>query len=271
MSIVACVKVYDGIVLGAESMSQLIGQPAPGQSQFIKAYSNAKKLFQIKAGPYGCGVLAYGIGNIGPRSVQSLLYEFSEQSGALTANLIGPVENMTVEDVASRLSRFIRTSYDNAFQSLKPEQKPVMGFYVAGYSPNQHFGSEWEFVLPRDQAARRSRPDAEFGAAWRGVSGPFFRLSFGFDPRIVDALVAQGMPADITQKIQATAKTFAMPVVFDGMPLQDAIGYCKFILETTINASTYEVGVPTCGGPLHIAVITRGDGFCWIAKPEYTQ
>src|SRR5947208_12381801 len=79
MSIVACVKVYDGIVLGSESMSQLWGQnqAAPGQPQFIKAFSNARKLFHLADLPFG--VLAYGAGNIKNKSIESYLYEFNHE------------------------------------------------------------------------------------------------------------------------------------------------------------------------------------------------
>ena len=52
MSIVACVKVYDGIAIGAESMTQLSSQ-APVAPQFVKAYSNARKLFQVADMPFG--------------------------------------------------------------------------------------------------------------------------------------------------------------------------------------------------------------------------
>jgi hypothetical protein len=166
----------------------------------------------------------------------------------------------------------MRAPYDAVFGKLPVEQRPLMGFYIAGYAPGpeQHTGTEWEFVLPQDSTARQARPDNQFGASWRGIALPFVRLHFGVDPRLVQNLKAGGMSQQIIDQIQAAANQLQSPVVFDGMPLQDAIGFCKFILETTINVCTYEVGVPACGGPLHIGIITRADGFTWISKPDYS-
>ena len=257
MSIVACVKVYDGLVLGAESMTQLWGQPTPGASGFVKAFSNARKLFKLSE---RFGVLAYGIGNLGHRSVESYIEEFSSES-RLTLNC---------KDLANALLLFMRTPYDAVFGPLQLADRPVMGFYVAGYGPGEHLGTEWEFVLPQDTAARPARPENQFGASWRGISVPFSRLHLGLDPRLLHTLQSAGIDPTIITRIAAAAKQLESPVIFDGMPLQDAIGFCKFILETTINVCTYEVGVPTCGGPLHIGIITRTDGFRWIARPEYS-
>ena len=44
---------------------------------------------------------------------------------------------------------------------------------------------------------------------------------------------------------------------------------CKYIIDTTIGAATYEIGVPSCGGPVNIAVITRS-GFKWVHEPKFT-
>jgi len=46
MTIVAAVKVRDGLILGTDSMTQITVQTPQGP-QVLKAYSNARKLFQI--------------------------------------------------------------------------------------------------------------------------------------------------------------------------------------------------------------------------------
>ncbi len=267
MSIIACVKVYDGIVLGCESMTQLFGQGQPpnpsGQPQFIKAFSNARKLFHVADLPFG--VLSYGAGNIRNRSIESYLFEFSDTLKAQQNHA-----QLNGQEIAQRLLEFIRQPYDECFSSLAPPQRPNLGFYVAGYSPGQHLGTEWEFVLPQNEQPTQPRPDDQVGASWRGIALPFSRLFFGIDPRLIGALVAQGISTDIITKIQDAAKMFSSAVVFDGMPLRDAVGFCRFILQTTIDQCTYEVGVPTCGGPLQMAVITRDDKFAWIQKLDYS-
>lgn len=244
-------------------MSQLFTQgTAPGQPQFVKAFSNARKLFQIAKLPFGA--LAYGAGNIGNKSIESLLDEFNQRRE------IREDRPYSVQEVAGKLLAFIRSPYESAFGGSAPEQRPLLGFYLAGYSPAQHLGNEWEFILPSDTAPRQARPDDQVGANWRGIALPFVRLHSGVDPRLFEILQAQGLDNNVIESVRAAAQGLVSQVVFDGMPLKDAIGFCRFILETTINTSTYEAGVPSCGGPLQIAIITRTDGFAWVAKPSYS-
>jgi hypothetical protein len=268
MSIVACVKVYDGIVIGAESMTQLLanfpvpGAPGPLQPMHIKSYSNAQKIFQIAG--LNVGVLTYGGGNIGNRSMASFVHEFSQNQSAQPAN------DRSVQAVADRLLAHIRGYYDTAFGALPEPQRPVIGFYVAGYSPSpdQHLGAEWEFVLPQAQASTPVRPGNVVGASWRGVGIPFSRLFFGVDPRVDGILASLGMDAAaIAQFRQLAGAQLQSTVAFDGMPLEDAVGFCKFIIDTTIGIATYEVGNPSCGGPVNIAVITRSS-FRWVSEPK---
>lgn len=260
MSIVASVKVYDGVVIGAESMTQLTAT-VNGQAQFIKSYRHAQKIFQIANWPIGA--LTYGGGNIGNRSMESFVHEFS-QSEETSAN-----GDKSVGAVAQRLLTFLRRFYDPAFQSVEPKARPVIGFYVAGYSPNEPLASEWEFVLPQAEGPIRVRDDQQMGASWRGVGVPFTRLFFGLDPRVDQILTAIGVSKEDIVKFHEIAKQqLTSKVAFDGMPIQDAIDFCKYILDTTIGAATYELGVPSCGGPTNLAVIGRR-GFQWVSHPKF--
>src|SRR5271167_4774664 len=106
MSLVATVKVYDGIVLGAESMTQLTTN-VPGQGpQVVKSYENAQKMFHVGEKPIG--VLTYGIGNIGRRSMESFVHEFSRTESVRT-------DAINVEQTARRFYRFMEAPYRQAF------------------------------------------------------------------------------------------------------------------------------------------------------------
>lgn len=52
------------------------------------------------------------------------------------------------------------------------------------------------------------------------------------------------------------------------MPVQDAVNFAVYILETTIGWTTFAVGAPATGYPLQVATITPDNGFTWVAKPE---
>jgi hypothetical protein len=261
MSVVATVKVYDGIVLGAESMTQLMatvpGMPGP---QLVKAYENAQKLFQVGKRPIG--ILTYGIGNIGRRSVESLVDEFSR------AEKSRDNDPVNVEQSARRFYDFLRDRYTPAFGALPQPQQPAMGFVVAGYSDGEPLGSQWEFVLPMATGPVSVGPQDSVGAMWRGVANPFFRLMYGVDPGLEQKLRQQGATDQEIQRFKNAMPQIATAVAFDGMPLADAVSYCRFIIQTTIGWCMYALGQAACGGPIKLATITPGDGFEWVTRPK---
>jgi hypothetical protein len=172
-----------------------------------------------------------------------------------------PTKN--VKEVAQALLSFIIAPYNTQFGTMK--EKPALGFFVAGYSQNKVFAEEWEFVLPSDETPAIVRPETGFGASWRGINLPFTRLYKGFDFRIEAELRKLNVWNDSVEKI---FKSYESPVAFDGMPVQDALNFAVFIVRTTIGMATFEVGAPTCGGPLQVATILPDSGFEWVVNPQ---
>ena len=257
MTICTSVKVRDGLVLGTDSMSQITGANASGQVEVLQTYSNARKLFQV--GRLPIGVMSYGTGNIGNRSIQGLMSDFQRREEAEGG----------VKAVAESLFSFFKVVYEAQFSSLPAEQRPSLGFYVAGYSEGKAFAEEWEFLFPVDNEVPPVRPDTEFGSSWRGIHAPISRLYKGFDPYIPQALSAAGLGDDLIERVIDVMREFESTVVYAGMPVQDAINFTAYILRTTIGYDFFQVGPPSCGGPLQVAVILPNDGFRWVEKPEF--
>jgi len=234
-------------------MTQIWGHDPAGRPGPVKTYSNARKLFQVN--DLSIGVMTWGIGNLGARSAQSLLREFGS---------ILPKER-DVQSVAEALYKFFNSGYKDHFGDAS---EATMGFYVAGYAPDAPLAEEWEFNLPQDEEIRQVRPGEMFGSSWRGVGLPFTRLYFGRDPRILHDLKTKGVPEEVIDEV---ANRYTTPVNYDSMPVQDAINFVKFILETTIGVAAFELGpAPACGGPLQIATVLPDDGFNWIKEPHLT-
>lgn len=254
LTIVATVKVHDGIVLGADSMTQIWGTDAKGNSGLVKAYDHAQKLFQVRDLPVG--VMTYGIGNIGPRSIGSFIAEMSR------VHVTGP---LAPQEVAKKLADILSAAHKQAFGKLKPEQQPLLGVLLGGYSATSPLAEEWEFQLPAIPVPQPVRPPDQFGAAWRGVALPFNRLFMGFDPSIPQELAQAGLKQNVVDQV---LKKFTTPVQFDGMPVQEAVDFAAFIVETTTNYAKFWVGAASCGGPMWIAAITRDGGFRWIKRHE---
>jgi hypothetical protein len=252
VTIVASVKVRDGLILGTDSMTQITMRGAG--AQVLKAYSNARKLFQI--GHLPIGAMTYGAGNIGERSIEGIVLDFRRSIDPAAAS---------VEEVAQRLYEYVRPLYAEAFGPLPADQQPVLGFFVAGYSDGAQFAEEFEFALPHDAAPRAPRGPQAFGASWRGINSPFMRIYKGYDGRVRDRLLERGLEEAAVNELLTDLET---PVIYNGMPLQDAVNFCSYILHTTIGYTTFEVGVPTCGYPLQVATISADNGFEWVARPE---
>ncbi len=264
MTIVAAVKSRDCLVLGTDSMTQVIGalgppaQTPPGTPSkppeapgFLKGYSNATKLFQVANLPIG--VATWGAGNIGSLSIGGLVSDYQ------------PLAEATVQAVAEGLGESIQTAYNANFGSLPKDKMPALGFFVGGYSNKQPLAELWEIRFPGPTISQ-VRGQQDFGANWRGIELPFSRLHFGADPRIEQVLTQAGVAQPVIQKVM---RSFESPVIFDSMPIQDAVGFAEHILKTTIAFTTYEVGYPTCGEPTQVAVIMRRKGFTWVDEPRF--
>lgn len=250
MTICVSVKVKDGIVLGTDSMTQITARLPGGKSAVIKSYENARKLFRVRG---RTGVMTYGSGNLGPRSIESLVLEVSQ--------------NITSDDVEFQtgvLYEFLKAKYEEVFPPEQGDQ-PALGIYLGGYSKGSLLAEEWEFRLP-DVEPKRVRPVEETGTSWRGIPEPLRRLYNGVDSRILTKLQELGVSEEILK--QAFASDWKLKVVYDGMPVRDAIRLGEFLLTVTIGTTQFEMGTaPPCGGALQIAAILPEEGWKWIAQP----
>lgn len=265
LTIVASVKVRDGIVLASDSMTMIqVSMPIPGggsQAVPVKTYQYARKLFRV--GPHPVGVLTWGVGSLGPRSVESLMLDVSRATSS----------NASVKEIAGLVRETVGALYQQTFGQLPGTEQPEMGFIIAGYSAGNPFAEEWQVVLPNAADPVKNRPDEQNGCSWRGIWIPFYRLYFGTDPRMADKLKADlkgaGIDAAVASPVvDQTLASMAMPVYYDGMPVQDAVELAKFILDTTIAVARFEAGTAvTCGGPLQVAAILPDTGWQWIREP----
>lgn len=254
MTIVASVKVRDGLVLGTDSMTTV----ATPQGGVLKTYANASKLFALGDRPIG--VMTWGVGNVGERSIGGVVRDFVTDTD--------PKIFADVQATAAALFDYVKPAYDASFPTAQPGQGLDLGLYVAGFSEGQPLGHEFEFLLPRDAAPSEVRAPAALGSSWRGIDAPFTRLAMGADALALNELTARGMTdQEVEQQILQHTR---LQVIFDGMPVQDAINYCSFILDTTIGWAAFHWGSQSCARPLQVAAIVPGDGFQWISRPSFS-
>jgi hypothetical protein len=173
-----------------------------------------------------------------------------------------------VEKIANGLFEHIKAFYDVEFQNAPI--KPELGILVSGYSSGQFFPEQWLFSLPQSTMLTPVRPDKdskpEFGAQWFGVTDAIVRLHHGRDDRLIGKLAERFKVTP--QEILDLLKEFEYPVIFHGMPLQDAIDYATYMINVVIGRFRFVIGAPLCGGEIDVAVITP-NAFTWVQRKSW--
>lgn len=262
MTIAISVKVSEGLVLAADSALTVEGQIAkkgePPRAGILQVYPHATKVTQI--GSWPVGAINWGTGLIGSRTIGSLVDEYS--------NVLPDVQHVTVEQIAKEVYEFMT---ERCLGALK-EAGGHLGLQIAGFSPGAFFPEQYLLVLPAEQgpdgqgisAVRPNGPDGspDFGANWYGLTEAIIRLVKGFEPQAIQSLTKAG----VSEQIAAKIRQFEYPVVFEAMPLQDAVDVAAWLADVVIGRFRFVVGTPRCVGPVDIATITRQNGFAWVQR-----
>jgi hypothetical protein len=287
MTICISVKVSEGIVLAADSAGAITGslrEPSsknPPSTGVLKTYDHFRKLLHIK--DYPIGTLSWGIALIGARTVESLIKEYEYSLPSLSEELNKSKERRicgdmgrdqaykySVKAIAEGLQDHIRKFYESEFVNLNKDNRPPVGILVSGYSSDQFFPEQWIIEPPFSAELKQIRPDGagkpDFGSNWFGLTDAIIRLHWGRDDSTIK-LVADKfkLPVDSVSQV---LNSFQYPVIFDGMPLQDAIDYAVYLANVVIGRFRFVVGAPLCGGEIDVAVITPNT-FAWIKRKSW--
>jgi hypothetical protein len=274
VSVVIAVKVSEGLVLAADSAATLQGQiqgPQGVQSGILKTYTNARKLLQI--GDFPIGVLTWGQAFLGLRTVESIIREWEHKTHLTSREQYSKEAKKpaSVKDCAEGLRKHLVNVYDAEFQSLPKDQRPGMGFLVAGYSDGEFFPEMWRFVLPIESGQiHNQRPDVngkpEFGASWFGLTDPIVRLHFGRDDMVLKIISEKFKISE--DDLRKALTPLEYPIPFAVMPLQDAIDYANYMINVAIGRFRFVLGPELCGGQVDIAAITQSK-FDWISRKAW--
>lgn len=283
MTICVSVKVGEGLVLAADSavtLEALIPMPGGGQAnQIIQNFNFANKVAHFK--DYPIGVLNWGLATINARSLHSLIMEFEYTHPGLASN-----PGYDVNTIATQLFDFLKAKYDAAYPVVAAPAipvaapnpavppvagRPVFGILVGGYSSNEFFAEMYKAEYPNEANLIPLRPvqngQQNFGADWFGLKDALIRLIKGFDLAALDQLINRGVDAAIIQQWVNDAVS-ELPIVFDGMPLQDAIDFAEYAAQVVIGRYRFGVGAQLCGGDIDIAVITPSR-FDWAQRKRW--
>jgi hypothetical protein len=270
MTICVSVRIPEGLVLAADSAASLEGTvttPQGTQTGILQTFNYASKVAQIK--DYPIGVMSWGMASIGNRSIQGLIMEFEYDYPKMDKNA-----DYTVKKIADDLLKFLHDKYMAAYPD--GSKQPRLGVFVGGYShysKGSFFSEQFSYDFPASKDWRIVRPNQpdgsqSFGADWFGQIDALTRLIHGYTRGGLDELVKRGADKKIVQK-WAADHVSELPLIFDGMPLQDAVDFANFAVQLTIGTFRFALGPPLCGGDVDIAVITPA-AFHWAQRKQWS-
>lgn len=272
MTIAISIKVNDGVVLATDSASTMYRKDEQGNSGIINVYDNANKVANLHKN-IPVGIITWGAGSIGKSSISTLFKDFRKRiMGKDPENLDMRinVDDYNIKEIANSFKDFIYDDlYLKAFSNVEKQQ---LGFIIAGYSTKQDMAEEWRMDIGPDgcNGPYLIRTLNVCGISWGGMPEAIIRLYLGFSTQLPNTLkecdIDDGKIEEIITKIKA--KHLA-PMVFDPMPIQDAIDLGMFLVDLTKNYYKFVPGAPSVGGPTEVAVITKHEGYKWVTRKLY--
>lgn len=268
MTVCVAVKVHDCIVFAADSASTLSTTSAEGGTKVLNVYNNADKLFNLHRN-LPIVAMTCGMGHIGGRSISNLAKDlrFQLSKGEHPIN----DQDYTIEDVVQRAHSFISTCYVSC--NPEPNKGDYLEFWIGGYGSANTHGEIWKIVIadgaPQEPFLLNAEADAE-GVFWGGQGQAIARLLLGADPEFVDALVAEGVPLDVSNAMYTAVRhRLATPVFHATMPTIDAIRLAQFLVDTTKGFFSFAFGSDIVGGATDVATVTKWEGFKWIKRKHF--
>jgi hypothetical protein len=180
----------------------------------------------------------------------------------------------TVSEVATDLIAFIKERYDREYQQAQsvPPQFRSLGIAVGGYSYDAFFADQYVYDFSTSTKPESVRPDSadgnpDFGANWWGLTDALTRLIRGFDGSAMQELINRGVSEDIIGR-WINDGVGQLPLVFVGMPLQDAIDFAEYCVQVTIGRYRFGQGIAAVGGDVDIAVM-RPKRFQWAKRKQW--
>jgi hypothetical protein len=271
MTIAIALKVGDAVVLGADSASTLTAE----DGNVVNVYFNAEKIFNLYKG-LPIGAVTYGLGSLDGRSVSALAKDLRQRLSPGGQWELDPTK-YTIEQVVDRIKEFF---YKEHYLKEWPKKRidaggndvdvfTDMGFFVGGYSTGERKGEIWSIGVDKTGTCTSSETVArdKVGAQVGGQPEAILRLLNGWSPRVLDGLVASGVP-------QPQALTFLQsqqmePLIQAGMPLQDAIDLVRYLIEVTAGFVQFIPGAPSVHPPIDLAAISYHEHFRWVKRKHY--
>lgn len=249
------------------------------------------KLFSLD--PLEMGIMITGIASIGDRTIKSLIEEFKSKERAFSRK--HAPSNYTVRSIAAKFVNFISKYYEQQYPDEK--RRPPLEFILGGYDKRSRIPDIVRIKLPKKEIIETTRKH-KFSIVFGGEMKEIQRIVHGTD--IWNTLRISARHTELLRKYRVKINKYLrqkkvsievpdlsmeeireLDMFSDGWDIdgfhanwsdfseQNAIECVDFFINIMIKSQQFSYGMPTVGGPVHIALITKAEGFRFISKEEY--
>jgi hypothetical protein len=260
----------------------------------IDQLPNVTKLFHLK--PIPVGVLFAGASAIGTWSIKNLVDAF------LDCQEFAGIRNggdYKVADVASLFLGFLKAKYETAYAEWAEKYRPTMEVVLSGYPKAGHQPEIYRITISPNPTCVPEVEAGVYDIIFSGQYDVIQRVVRGVDiegylglweksdrilslyhSQVVQLLKENGITVEIpppdstkNKELQLFHGDFGgvkgLNINRSSLSEQASINLVEFLIDTMIKAQQFSGSIPTVGGDIHIAIITKAGGFCWVSREEY--
>lgn len=243
MSFIITVYVPEAIVMASDSRQSITIQRQTPEGSKLQAVETVSSDFVYKTfclPKQGVGISTFGESMLGKVTIESHIKRFQEERLGDEDDIFG---------VAQKLLEFFRKKFSNADTA----------FRIAG------FKKESGISVPHVYHCQVSRNEMGRLNTKPKTAGVVYGASWGGQVDVIAGILSSSQLTSPDGKMRQVVKA---PVIWDAMPIQDAIDFAIYAVRTTIDTVRFQARPKNVGGPIDVLLLTP-EKTIWIQRKEY--
>ena len=266
------------------------------KSMPVDQLPSVTKLYDLE--PIRACLLFAGTSRIGDITIQNFVESFQAHKEVKKRR-----SNYTIEWLSNHLKDHVMDIYEKEIK--EPWARPGMQILVSGYSAKHDYPEVWKlaFTYKRDTNVfecdvLNPTPRKTFNIIFGGQYDVIQRVVLGIDEssywslrgRIVDALSQFYDEMMLSAQVIHPAIAIPKPNFWEdkynifradsggatrlssdigSLSEQAGIDFVRFLIDIMIKAQEFSSSIPTVGGKIHVAILTKSKPFKWLSKEAF--
>jgi len=243
MSFIITVYVPGAIVMASDSRQSIIIKrrtPDETKQQAVETVNSDFVYKTFLLPKQGVGISTFGEFILGNITIESYIKRFQEEKLK---------DGDDIFSATQKIMEFFRKKFPNANTA----------FHIAGFKKESGISVPYVYncQVSRNEMKRlNAKPETDkvvYGASWGGQG---------------DVIAGILTPSQLTTPDGKTQQVAKAPVVWDAMPIQDALDFAIYAVRTTIDTIRFQARPKNVGGPIDVLLLTP-EKTIWIQRKEY--